>query len=134
MDHQVVSLEYRGGVTASFTMTAFTPSDFRRTRVFGTRGSIEGDGRSITVHDFVDGGSEVIEVESGAGATADDGHGGGDQGLVDAFVEAVATGEVGHILSSGRESLATHRLVWAAEHARRSGTVVSVDDGSGSRV
>ncbi|MGW9307083.1 Gfo/Idh/MocA family protein [Saccharomonospora azurea] len=76
VDHQVVSLEYRGGVTASFTMTAFTPSDFRRTRVFGTRGSIEGDGRSITVHDFVDGGSEVIEVESGAGATADDGHGG----------------------------------------------------------
>lgn len=62
VDHQVVSLEYRGGVTASFTMTAFTPSDFRRTRVFGTRRSIEGDGGSITVHDFVDGGgSEVIE-------------------------------------------------------------------------
>lgn len=132
VDHQVVNLEYSGGVTASFTMTAFTPLDFRKTRIFGTRGQIEGDGRSITVHDFVDGSTEVIEVDAGGGATADDGHGGGDQGLVDAFVEAVATGDAGHILSSGRESLATHRLVWAAEHARRSGTVVELSDWSGS--
>ncbi|EID56331.1 Gfo/Idh/MocA family protein [Saccharomonospora xinjiangensis] len=127
VDHQVVNLEYTEGVTASFTMTAFTPLDFRKTRVFGTRGSIEGDGRTITVHDFLDG-TEVIDVESSGGATADDGHGGGDQGLVEAFVEAVATGDAGHILSSGRESLDTHRLVWAAERARRTGTVVTLTD------
>ncbi|OQO94741.1 oxidoreductase [Saccharomonospora piscinae] len=125
VDHQVVNLEYTGGVTASFTMTAFTPLEQRKTRVFGTRASVEGDGRTLTVHDFLHG-TEVIDTGLHGGATADDGHGGGDQALVDAFLDAVATGHSEHILSSGRESLATHQLVWAAEHARRTGTVVTL--------
>ncbi|SFP02170.1 Oxidoreductase family, C-terminal alpha/beta domain [Amycolatopsis arida] len=125
VDHQVVDIEYTGGVTASFTMTAFAPVGHRRTRIFGTRGSLEGDGESITVHDFL-GGTEVIRIDT-AGATADDGHGGGDQAIVDAFVAGVAEGDPGRILTSGRDSLATHRLVWAAERARRTGSVVNVD-------
>ena len=31
VDHQVVNIEYEGGVTASLTMTAFTPMAFRKT-------------------------------------------------------------------------------------------------------
>ncbi|WP_205857574.1 Gfo/Idh/MocA family protein, partial [Phytoactinopolyspora endophytica] len=52
VDHQVVSIEYDGGVTASFTMTAFTPEMFRQTRIFGTHGYLEGDGKKIDVVDF----------------------------------------------------------------------------------
>ncbi|PRX50436.1 oxidoreductase family protein [Prauserella shujinwangii] len=125
VDHQVVDIEYTDGVTASFTMTAFAPVGHRRTRIFGTRGSIEGDGDTITVHDFLHG-TEVIDVGTGDGATAGDGHGGGDQGLVDAFVAAIASGNDSLILSNGNESLATHQLVWAAERARRTGEVVSL--------
>ncbi|WP_344876368.1 Gfo/Idh/MocA family oxidoreductase [Allokutzneria multivorans] len=125
VDHQVVDIEYTGGVTASFTMTAFAPVSHRKTRVFGTRGSLDGDGETITVHDFLTG-PEVITPTYSGGATADDGHGGGDQGLVDAFIDAVHTGDASLILTNGRDSLESHRLVWAAEQARRTGTVVNL--------
>ncbi|ALG08879.1 Gfo/Idh/MocA family protein [Kibdelosporangium phytohabitans] len=125
VDHQVVNIEYTGGVTASFTMTAFAPAAHRKTRIFGTRGSIDGDGETIAVHDFLTG-PEVIDPGAYGGATAADGHGGGDQGIVDAFITAVRTGDAGAILTDGRESLDSHRLVWAAEHARRTGTVVTL--------
>ncbi|MFB9904152.1 Gfo/Idh/MocA family protein [Allokutzneria oryzae] len=126
VDHQVVNIEYTGGVTASFTMTAFAPVSHRKTRVFGTRGSIEGDGETITVHDFLTG-PDVVRPRATGGATADDGHGGGDQALVDAFIEAVRTGDPNLILTNGRDSLESHRLVWAAERARRTGTVVTLE-------
>ncbi|CAN5213419.1 Gfo/Idh/MocA family oxidoreductase [soil metagenome] len=126
VDHQVVGVEYEGGVTASFTMTAFTPLGHRRTRVFGTRGSLEGDGVDIVVHDFVTGGREVVHTATGTHASAAAGHGGGDQGLVDAFLAALRTGDGAHVLSDVRGSLHTHRVVWAAERARHSGAVVDV--------
>ncbi|ONI84177.1 oxidoreductase [Actinosynnema sp. ALI-1.44] len=125
VDHQVVNIEYTDGVTASFTMTAFAPAAHRKTRIFGTRGSIDGDGETIAVHDFLTG-PEVIDPGAYGGATAADGHGGGDQGLVDAFIDAIRTGDPGLILTDGRESLDSHRLVWAAERARRTGTVVTL--------
>lgn len=128
VDHQVVNIEYSGGVTASFTMTAFAAYSHRKTRIFGTRGSIEGDGETIAIHDFLTG-PEIVDPGAAGGATAADGHGGGDQGLVDAFVEAVRTGDTGLILTDGRESLASHQLVWAAEYARRTGTVVTLAAG-----
>src|ERR1700716_4155043 len=43
-DHQVVTIEFDGGVTATITMSAFTPMARRRTRIMGTRGFLEGDG------------------------------------------------------------------------------------------
>ncbi|MEV6011271.1 Gfo/Idh/MocA family oxidoreductase [Streptomyces sp. NPDC051976] len=51
-DHQVVNLEFDAGVTASFTLTAFTPLENRHTKIFGTRGQLAGDGQSIEVYDF----------------------------------------------------------------------------------
>ena len=62
VDHQVVNLEYTGGVTASLTMTAFTPMGFRRTRIFGTRGTLEGDGYTVDVFDFLTGRTTSTQV------------------------------------------------------------------------
>ncbi|MBL2781969.1 gfo/Idh/MocA family oxidoreductase, partial [Klebsiella pneumoniae] len=53
VDHQVVNMEFAGGLTASFTMTAFTRMRARETRIFGTRGELYGDGRYIQVYDFL---------------------------------------------------------------------------------
>lgn len=123
-DHQVLNIEYEGGVTASFTVTAFTELDFRKTRIFGTTGSIEGDGRTLRVHDFVRDEQYEVNPESRGDASAADGHGGADDALVEAFLHAVRTGDSSAVLSGGRESLETHRIVWLAERSRHEGVVV----------
>ncbi|WP_121830998.1 Gfo/Idh/MocA family protein [Streptomyces sp. S1] len=122
VDHQVVALEYEGGVTASFTMTAFTPFTHRKTRIFGTRGSLEGDGVRVTVTDFVTG-EEQTHVLGLDGPDAGSGHGGGDERLIDAFLDALTTGDASHILSDPATSLESHLVAWAAERSRLTGTV-----------
>jgi predicted dehydrogenase len=122
VDHQVVAVEFAGGPTATFTMTAFTPHMDRRTRIFGTHGSIDGDGERLSICDFVTGRTEELSVSS-AGMDAGSGHGGGDDNLMDAFTTAVATDDPAPILSGAAESLETHLAVFAAERARLAGTV-----------
>jgi predicted dehydrogenase len=128
VDQQVVAIEYEGGVTASFTATAFTPMARRMTRIFGSHGFIDGDGHRLTIEDFVTGTREVIETDDAERDPLGSGHGGADQALVDAFVTALTRNDPSHLLSDARTSLASHRLVWAAERARRTGTVVAVAD------
>ena len=121
VDHQVVTMELADGATVSFTMTAFTPYEQRKTRIFGTHGYLEGDGARLRVVDFRTGAEQLVEVAESTSAD----HSGGDQALVDAFLAAVATGDAGLIRSDAATSLAGHRVVWAAEQARLTGTVVS---------
>lgn len=128
VDHQVVTIEYAGGVTASFTMTAFTEHEFRKTRVFGTHGCIEGDGHAIELLDFRTRERHQVDVPDHAGPSLTGGHGGGDFGLVQAFVRAVASGNPREHLPDPRESLAAHQLTWAAERARVTSSVVDVSN------
>jgi predicted dehydrogenase len=121
VDHQVVTMELADGATVSFTMTAFTPYEQRKTRIFGTHGYLEGDGARLRVVDFRTGAEEFVEFAESTSAD----HSGGDRALVDAFLAAVATGDAGLIRSDAATSLAGHRVVWAAEQARLTGTVVS---------
>jgi predicted dehydrogenase len=124
VDHQVVSMEFEGGATGSFTMTAFTPFELRKTRLFGTRGYLEGDGARFRLVDFLTGAEEVIET-GGDSLEAD--HTDGDHALVDAFLAAVAAGDPSLLNSDAATSLASHQAVWAAERARHAGTVVSLE-------
>jgi predicted dehydrogenase len=126
VDHQVVAIEFDGGVTASFTMNAFNTGGHRRTRIFGTRGELVCDGESVTVHDFLTGRARTYNPVEVAGASAADGHGGGDGALMDAFTAAVATGDRSTILSGPQATLNSHLATFAAEQARRTGTVVTV--------
>jgi predicted dehydrogenase len=126
VDHQVVAMEFDGGTTGTFTMTAFNTGGHRRTRLFGTRGELDGDGEAITVCDFLTGTSETLHARGSGDATAAGGHGGGDWGLMDAFIRAVSTGDHAHILSGPRESLAAHLVAFAAERARRTGVVATI--------
>jgi predicted dehydrogenase len=123
VDHQVVMMELADGATVSFTMTAFTPFEQRKTRIFGTHGYLDGDGARLRLVDFRTGGDETIDVAD----TAEAGHTDGDEALVDAFLAAVATGDATLIRSDATTSLAGHLVVWAAERARHSGTVVTLE-------
>ncbi|MFI7541916.1 Gfo/Idh/MocA family protein [Actinoplanes sp. NPDC049599] len=124
VDHQVVLMEFTGGATCSFTMSAFTPMEHRHTRLMGTHGYLDGDGRRLRHVDFRTGAETTLD--SGAA----DGHGGGDEALVAAFLAAVATGDPALIPSDAARSLASHRVVWAAERARRAGEIVRLTPGS----
>jgi predicted dehydrogenase len=122
VDHQVVTMELESGATVAFTMTAFTPFEQRKTRIFGTHGYLDGDGAKIRLVDFRDGSDTTLSVSDDVSAD----HGDGDDALVDAFLAAVATGDPSLIRSDAAASLAGHRVVWAAERARLTGTVVTL--------
>jgi predicted dehydrogenase len=127
VDHQVVALEFPGGTTATFTMTAFSRPADRSTRLFGTRAELAGDGETIRVYDFLTRSERLITPPPAGAMNAAAGHGGGDAGLMDAFTSAVATGNRELISSGPRESLASHLAVLAAERARLNGTVEDID-------
>lgn len=127
VDHQVVAMEFANGATGNFTMTAFTAGGPRRTQVFGTRGELSSHGRWVDVHDFLTGNRETIDAQAAGDATAGGGHSGGDQALMNAFIQAVDTGNPQHIRSGPHESLSSHLAVFAAERARTEGTVAELE-------
>jgi len=129
VDNQVVNLEFEGPSTANFLMTAFTPTLHRQTRLFGTRGYIEADSVKINVFDFLTEKSTTYDTSVDPNsATAASGHGGGDYHLMKAFVEAVSTGDQRKVWSGPDASLESHRIVFAAEMARRQNRVVEMDE------
>jgi predicted dehydrogenase len=124
VDHQVVAMEFPSGATGTFTMSAFTPMEHRRTRLMGTHGYLDGDGHTLRYVDFRTGREDVFDSAAEGGPSAADGHGGGDEGLTAAFLAAVAAGDPALLPSDAAASLATHRVVWAAERSRLTGETV----------
>ncbi len=126
VDHQVVSIQYEGGATASFTMSAFSPFGFRKTRIGGTHGYVEGDGRTLNVTDFRTSERHTIETVPEGDNGAAGGHGGGDRGLIDAFIASLVAGSPSQGLASPEDSFRSHQLTWAAERARVEGRVIDL--------
>lgn len=125
VDHQVVAFEFDGGVTATHTVTAFTEHAPRQTRVFGTHGSVDGDGRTLRVHDFRAHPDQLVEtLTPGDGRAA---HVQGDEELMRALLTAVSRGDPSPVLTGLEASMLSHRVVWAAERARHTGETVVVD-------
>ncbi len=124
-DHQVVSMQFAGGQTATFTLAAFTEMGHRRTSIFGTRGEIYGDGDSITIYDFLTDRRQTIDMHSSE-ASIIGGHGGGDMALIEAFVSALASNDPSLILSGPLDSLESHMMVFDAETARKTNTVIEM--------
>jgi len=124
VDHQVVNLLYDNRATASVTMIATSEFRDRQTSIYGTRGEVRGDGKKIVHYDFLTGKTE--EIVTKLPQTKLRGHGGGDYGLMQRFVAAVANRDPSGILSGPTESLETHLTVFAAERARRENRVMQV--------
>ena len=85
-----------------------------------------GDGKTIRCFRFLDDTWEEIVVEAGE-ASLLEGHGGGDEGLMDAFIDAVRHGDPGRVLSGPEETLETHRMAFAAERSRIENRVITLD-------
>ncbi len=123
VDNQVVNLQFEDGSTCSMTMTAFTGHGGRRTRIFGTKGMIENEGTVINIHDFLHDTVKKIDTNVADDGGILSGHGGGDFGLMDCFINAVAEQDPSYILSGTDETLESHLMVFAAEESRRTSTV-----------
>ena len=125
VDHQVVNMQFDGGQTASLTMTAFTEASARKTRIFGTKGELDCDSSTIRHFDFLTDQWQTIETDP-VDHSILGGHGGGDYGLMRAFVGAIANNDPSLVLSGPVETLESHRMVFAAETARREERVVRI--------
>ena len=120
-DHYVTNIEFASGVTASFSMEAFTSYEGRRTRIMGSHGDIVGDMREFTHTDFATGTQTRWTPE---GAT--DGHGGGDWVLVRDWIRAVDQQDPGLLTSTIDASIESHVMGFQAEKSRLGGTVEAV--------
>lgn len=126
-DHYITNILFDGGVTASFSMEAFTPFGGRRTRVMGSMGYIEGDMREMRIVDFRTKERTVLESRAlEVDQYANDGHGGGDWRLAANFVEAVAKQDASLLSSTIDASIESHLMAFAAEQSRERGTVERV--------
>lgn len=123
VDNQVVNFLFEGDRTCSMTMTAFNGHSGRLTRIFGTKGSIDTDSQTIHLFDFLT--DTVTDIDTNAVNDGGilSGHGGGDSGLIDSFIRAIAENNSKYILSGVDETLDSHLMVFAAEASRRSGRV-----------
>jgi len=124
VDHQVVSMEMESGATVSFTMQGFSHLESRTMRYEGTHATLRGifangRGDSIEIHDHRTGRMEKLNLTSQSG-----GHGGGDEGIMSAFVSSVR--DQGAALTNARQSLESHLMAFAAEQARIENSVVEI--------
>jgi predicted dehydrogenase len=123
VDHQVLALEFEGGVTATFVMNGLAAVPSRTIRVSGSLGELQGcfeDGQ-IEVHRHGELTPERIEVPF-----SPFGHGGGDEGLLRHFVGVVGRNARDDVLASGRVTLESHLMGFAAERSRLEGQTVDM--------
>jgi len=148
VDHQVITMEFESGASGVLVMHGHSHREGRTMRYDGTRATLLGqyypDEQEIQIYDHLTGQVEIIRPALGPiGAT---GHGGGDAGLMAAFVravhdrstaltaagsavsEAALTTSGSSALTTSRGALESHLMAFAAEEAREDKTVVYMDE------
>lgn len=134
VDHQAVNMGFPSGAVVTLTMQGFSHVEGRTTRIDGSRATLFADDASHEIRIFehysgpewpahpasvFQGKAEVIHPP-----VASSGHGGGDFGLMRAFVRTMTEGAPP--ATSGRVSLESHLMAFAAEEARLNRVVVNM--------
>jgi len=127
VDHQVVNMEFEGGITVAFTMCGFTADISRSLKIMGTTGELRAhmENNEIEVRDFVTLNRQVIHTATGFG------HGGGDDGLLHTFARMVRSTDPTErlqSLTSASASLQSHLMAFAAEQSRLEKRVVDLNE------
>lgn len=120
VDHQSVNLEFEDGVTALFSMCAFTPETSRTIKIMGTKGQIRGhmEENTIIVTDFLTYTDRVIDISQSNGLA---GHGGGDTGMMEALCDYINNDVKSIGISDIRTTAENHLISFAAEESRLNG-------------
>jgi predicted dehydrogenase len=129
VDHQVVSMEFANQVTATFTMCAFTDDASRTIKLMGTEGEIRGilaDKRNeIEILHFPTRTRELLALQPEEGPQ---GHGGGDSGVMQAFVGLVLANDWHNVPTSAAVSVQSHMMAAAAETSRLERRTIAMPD------
>lgn len=134
VDHQTVIVNFSNGATGSFNMIGGSAKSERNIHIVGTKGEIKGtfeDSRYVVRTMTPDTKSGYTEETYDLNETGDmigamGGHGGGDQMLVLDFIDYLNGNEPSVSCATLRDSVISHRTVFKAEQARKSGTVVEI--------
>jgi predicted dehydrogenase len=124
VDHQTVNMQFESGVTGVLFMHGHSYEEGRTMRYDGTRATLRGKFagliNSIEIHDHLTGRVEKMDLAQSAV-----GHGGGDAGIMAAFVKALRNPDTA--LTTARESLESHLMAFAAEQSRVDNVIISMD-------
>lgn len=126
VDHQSVMVNFENGATGTHNMIGGAARPLRRIEIVGTKGEIYGN--------FEDGDIRVLTINPAIGMEYDEeiidlsrfnegeGHGGGDLGLAEDFVNYVSMGKASVSCTSIFDSVAGHKSVFLAEKSRENGS------------
>ncbi|XP_061691487.1 putative oxidoreductase YteT isoform X2 [Syngnathoides biaculeatus] len=127
--NQVVNMEFEGGLTAAFSMVAFTEDMCKRkTTIYGSKGELSFKDDQIRVFDFLTqkATTHVVKVDFPMDFGLP-GHAQADYFLIDSFISAVTNNDPSLIASGPEETLQSHLLVFEAERSRLESRVVQVN-------
>jgi predicted dehydrogenase len=122
VDHQVVMMEFEGGATATCTLSGYSATNGRRTRLQGTHGEILFDeaAGTITTKRFADHEAEIINIVSPESYHPE------DQEIVDEWLSSIIYSTSVSVDAS--EALRTHAVVFAAEISRKENRTIEMSE------
>ena len=123
VDHQTVNMQFADGASVVLTMHGHSHDESRTMRYDGTRATLRGKfdyiNGWIEIHDHLTGDVEMLTIPP-----SESGHGGGDLGIIESFVDAMRGDTTA--LTTARESLESHLMAFAAEQSRLDESVVDM--------
>jgi len=130
VDHQIVNMEFDGGINITLTMSAFNKGG-RVSTIMGTKGELRLDmeSQSVEFYDFANRRTySVFKPDEQLDQTIAGGHGGGDMGIMEDLYELIANDNASNSVSDVSVSCENHIICFAAEEARVNDTVVKMDE------
>ncbi len=126
-DNQVSLIEFENGVTVSFNLSGFTNRMCRTIKIMCENGEIRGDDglNVIEVTHFASNGVDGYEQRVIHPGSVEGGHGGGDTGLMEDFLDMLET-KSEDSRSSVDRSVESHIMAYAAEQARVTGETIDI--------
>lgn len=128
VDHQTVNMLFEDDITATFTMCAFNKGG-RHIHIMGTQAelyaSLDAEEKPVRLYDFET--KSIIETLVSGNDCLNNGHGGGDWGIIETLYDYMSGTYFGNSISDIKTSVDNHLLVFAAEHSRLTGAVVDVN-------
>lgn len=126
-EHQVVSMKFDNGITASFSMSAFTHDTSRSLKIYGETGEIRGhmEREELEIYDFQTG--EISTVRFGA-SQGPAGHGGGDEGIMRDLIRHLRSPKDVPLKTSLKRAIESHVMAFAAEESMQSGKSLSIEE------